>query len=267
MSSGRKHSAALQRAFAAPAAAVIVLMLLPVAVVVGISIGQSATYQFPPTGLTLRWFASFFSSEAFTAALFWISLPLGLAVSVFATIIGTLAAIGIVRVHFPGKRYLELLFVVPVIFPQILLGVGLFLLYARLGVSPALWSLALGHLVIATPYVIRTVVAGLTGIDMRVEEAAQNLGAHPIQAFYKVTLPLLRSSIISGAIFAFIISFSDINIALFLSAANTTTLPIQILAQMQLASDPTIAAASTVQVLIISLLLLVIQRIVGTVRL
>jgi putative spermidine/putrescine transport system permease protein len=143
----------------------------------------------------------------------------------------------------------------------------LFLLYARLGITPTLWSLALGHLVIATPYVIRTVVAGLTGIDMRVEEAAQNLGAHPIQAFYKVTLPLLRSSIISGAIFAFIISFSDINIALFLSAANTTTLPIQILAQMQLASDPTIAAASTLQVLIISLLLLVIQRIVGTVRL
>jgi putative spermidine/putrescine transport system permease protein len=113
--------------------------------------------------------------------------------------------------------------------------------------------------VIGTPYVLRTVGAALAGIDMRLEEAARNLGAPPALAFVRVTLPLLRSSIISGAVFAFIVSFSDINLALFLAAADSATLPLQILAQMQFASDPTIAAASTLQVLVVGLLVLLAQ--------
>jgi ABC-type spermidine/putrescine transport system permease subunit II len=104
------------------------------------------------------------------------------------------------------------------------------------------------------------VTAGLVGMDSRLEEAAMSLGATRVQAFFRVTLPLLRSSLLSGAIFAFIISFSDINLALFLSGPQSTSLPVHIFSQIQWQGDPTIAAASTLQILIIGLLILVVQR-------
>jgi len=109
--------------------------------------------------------------------------------------------------------------------------------------------------------VVRSVIAGLVGMDPRLEEAAMSLGATRVQAFFKVTLPLLRSSLLSGAIFAFIISFSDINLALFLSGPQSTNLPVHIFSQIQWQGDPTIAAASTLQILIIGLLILIVQRI------
>jgi putative spermidine/putrescine transport system permease protein len=139
-------------------------------------------------------------------------------------------------------------------------------LYSRLNVSLNILSLALAHILIATPYVMRTVAAALGGLDPRISQAAENLGASPVKRFLLVTLPLLKSGIFSGAIFAFIVSFSDINLALFLSAAGNTTLPIQILAQMQFVSDPTIAAAATVQIAVVSILVLIAQRLIGHAR-
>src|SRR5262249_7096569 len=124
-----------------------------------------------------------------------------------------------------------------------------------------LWRLVGGHLLCCRPYVTRGPTAGLVGMDWRVEEAAMSLGATRVQAFFRVTLPLLRSSLLSGAIFAFIISFSDINLALFLSGPQSTSLPVHIFSQIQWQGDPTIVAASTLQILIIGLLILVVQRI------
>ena len=257
----------LKRICIIPTVVVLGLMLLPVIVVLGISIGPSSIYQFPPTAVSGRWFAALFSSRAFMESIFEVSLPLGVCVAIAATIVGSLAAIGIVRLEFRGKSFVESVFLGPVIFPQILLAVGLFLMFARLEITPTLWTLALGHLLISCPYVVRTVIAGLTGADRRIEEAAQNLGASPFMAFCRVTLPSIRLSIVSGAIFAFIVSFSDVNLALFLSAADSTTLPIQVLSQMQMSSDPTIAAAASVQVLIVSSLLLLVQRLLGSIKL
>lgn len=257
MSTVDRHG--LRRAFLIPAMLVVGLTLLPVAVVLAIGLSSSPTYAFPPPGLSFRWITAFFGSSAFTDALFRVSLPLALATSLAATLIGTLAAVGISRSDFPGKRLLEIVFIAPVVFPQILLGVGLFLLFARLGLSPGLATLAFGHVLIGTPFVVRIVGAALEGLDPRLEEAARNLGASPAMAFVKVALPMLRSSILSGAVFAFIVSFSDINLALFLASSDSSTLPVQILAQMQYQSDPTIAAASAVQVTLVGLLVLVAQ--------
>jgi putative spermidine/putrescine transport system permease protein len=145
--------------------------------------------------------------------------------------------------------------------PQILLAAALYLFYARLALTASIWTLLAGHLVICTPYVIRSVTAGLVGMDPRLEEAAMSLGATRPQAFFKVTLPLLRSSLLSGAIFAFIISFSDINLALFLSGPQSTSLPVHLFSQLQWQADPTIAAASALQIAIIGSLILVVQRI------
>ena len=241
--------------------AVYVGLLAPLVVVVAVSLGPSPNFEFPPSGLTLRWFAAFFASEPFVTSLFRVSLVVGVLAAAIATLIGTAAAIAIVRFRFFGREVLETFFLTPLLVPQILLGAALYLFYARLAVTASIWTLLGGHLVICTPYVIRSVTAGLVGMDRRLEEAAMSLGATRLQAFFKVTLPLLRSSLLSGAIFAFIISFSDINLALFLSGPQSTSLPVHLFSQLQWQGDPTIAAASALQIAIIGTLILVVQRI------
>jgi ABC-type spermidine/putrescine transport system permease subunit II len=242
-------------------ALVYVGLLAPLVVVIAVSFGPSAAFEFPPSGFTLRWFAEFFASEPFVTSLFRVSLVVGLLAAALATLLGTAAAVGIVRFRFFGREALETFFLTPLLVPQILLGAALYLFYARLSITASIWTLLLGHVIICTPYVIRSVTAGLVGMDPRLEEAAMSLGATRVQAFFKVTLPLLRSSLLSGAIFAFIISFSDINLALFLSGPQSTSLPVHVFSQIQWQGDPTIAAASSLQIVIIGTLILVVQRI------
>ena len=236
-------------------------LLAPLAVVVAVSFGPSAAFEFPPSGFTLRWFEAFFASREFVTSFFRISLVVGLLAALVATLLGTAVAVALVRFRFFGREALETFFLLPLLVPQILLGAALYLLYARLAIQASIWTLLCGHLVICTPYVIRSVTAGLVGMDPRLEEAAMSLGATWLQAFFKVTLPLLRSSLLSGAIFAFIISFSDINLALFLSGPESTSLPVHLFSQIQWQGDPTIAAASSLQIVIIGTLILVVQRI------
>jgi putative spermidine/putrescine transport system permease protein len=236
-------------------------LLAPLIVVIAVSFNPTAGFDFPPKGFSFRWYANFFGSPAFVTAFFRVSLLIGIITALTATMIGSLAAIGLVRFRFTGREALEAFFLMPLLVPHILLGAALYLYYARLELKSSLLTIALAHLIIATPYVIRSVTAGLVGIDRRLEEAAMSLGATRVQAFSKVTLPLLRSSLLSGGIFAFIISFSDINLSLFLSGPGTTTLPVHIFSEIQWGGDPTIAAASALQIVIIGLLILTVQRI------
>jgi putative spermidine/putrescine transport system permease protein len=236
-------------------------LLAPLVVVIGVSLNAGAGFDFPPKGLSLRWYVTFFASAPFLNAFFGVSLAVGILTALAATVIGALAAIGVVRFRFTGREALETFFLMPLLMPHILLGAALYLYFVRLGMRPSLLTITLGHLMIATPYVIRSVTAGLVGIDPRLEEAAMSLGASRMQAFCKVTLPQLRASLLSGAIFAFIISFSDINLSLFLSGPGLTTLPMHIFSEIQWGGDPTIAAASALQIVIIGLLILFVQRV------
>ena len=253
----------VRRPVVLPVAVVLVYtgLLAPLLVVIGVSFNAGGGFDFPPRGLSLRWYATFFASTPFVTAFFRVSLVVGVLTAIGATILGALAAIGVVRFRFPGREALEAFFLTPLLVPHILLGAALYLYFVRLGMKPSLLTMTLSHLVISTPYVIRSVTAGLVGIDPRLEEAAMSLGASRAQAFFKVTLPLLRSSLMSGAIFAFIISFSDINLSLFLSGPGTTTLPMHIFSEIQWGGDPTIAAASALQIVIVGLLILLVQRV------
>ena len=236
-------------------------LLAPLVVVIAVSFGRSATFEFPPTGLTLRWFEAFFTSQPFVTSFFRVSLVIGVFAALLATMLGAGAAIGLVRFRFFGREAVETFFLLPLLVPELLLGAALYLLYARLEIHASIFTLLWGHVVICTPYVIRSVTAGLVGMDPRLEEAAMSLGATPLQAFFKVSFPLLQSSLMSGAIFAFIISFSDINLALFLSGPESTSLPVQLFSQIQWEGDPTIAAASSLQIVIIGALIVLVQRI------
>jgi putative spermidine/putrescine transport system permease protein len=237
------------------------LLIAPLLVVIGVSFNAGAGFDFPPKGLSLRWYEAFFESRSFTRSFFQVSLVVATACAFGAVTVGTLAAIGLVRFRFRGRHLFDSFFLAPLLVPHILLGAALYLFYARMSINASIYTLFLGHLLIATPYVIRSVTAGLAGMDPRLEEAAMSLGASRVQAFVKVTLPLLRSGLASGAIFAFIISFSDINLALFLSGPDTTTLPVHIFSQIQWDGDPTIAAASTLQIVVIFGLILLAQKI------
>jgi len=240
-----------------------VMLLAPLVVIVAVSFGTSANYEFPPSGFSLKWYEAFFSSREFVHSFFQVSLVLGLLAAVIATLLGTLAAIGLVRLQFKGREALEAFYLSPLFIPEILFGAALYLIYARLGVRPSMTTLLFGHIVICTPFVIRTVSAGLVGLDPRLEESAMSLGAGRVQAFIKVALPLIQSSVLSGFIFAFIISFSDINLALFLSGPNSTTLPVYIFNLLLFEGDPSVAAASTLQIAIVGALIWIVQRIFG----
>ena len=242
------------------AIAVYALLLAPLVVVIAVSFGSSATFDFPPKGLSLRWYQAFFSSETFVRSFFRVSQVIGLATALVATVVGALAAIGLVRLRFRGRQAVETFFLSPLVVPHILLGAAVYLYLARLAWPTSSITLLLGHIVIATPYVIRCVTAGLVGMDPRLEEAAMSLGCSRAQAFVKVTLPLLRSSLVTGAVFAVILSFSDINLALFLAGPGAPSLPVHIFSQIQFEADPSIAAASALQIVIVGGLILLIQR-------
>lgn len=237
------------------------LLLAPLVVVITVSFGSTPTFDFPPKGLTLGWYRAFFASEMFVRSFFRVSQVVGLLTALVATVVGTLSAIGLVRLTFRGRDAIETFFLSPLLVPHILLGAAVYLYLARLAWPTSSMTLLAGHIVIATPYVIRCVTAGLVGMDPRLEEAAMSLGASRPQAFVKVTLPLLRSSLVTGAVFAFIISFSDINLALFLAGANAPSLPVQIFSQIQFEADPSIAAASALQIVIVGGLILLVQRV------
>jgi putative spermidine/putrescine transport system permease protein len=241
-------------------ALVYVLILSPIIVVIAVSFDDTGLYQFPPRHLSLKWFVAFFESKPYFTSFINVSLPVGLMVAAAATLLGTLVAIGLTRFRFSGRNAAEMLFVSPLFVPEILFAAALYLIYAQLGLRSSLFTIAAGHLVVALPFVVRSVTAGLVGIDPVLEEAARNLGASRPRAFWLATLPLLQSSIVSGAVFAFIVSFSDINLALFLSGPGTTTLPVHIFSQLQFRDDPTIAAASCLQIVLVGTLLLVLHR-------
>jgi putative spermidine/putrescine transport system permease protein len=235
------------------------LLLAPLVVVAVVSFGATATFDFPPRGLSLRWYRAFFASEMFLRA-FRVSQEIGFLTALVAMIAGTVSAIGLVRLRFRGRQAIETFFLSPLLVPHILLGAAVYLYLARLAWPTSSMTLLVGHIVIATPYAIRSVTAGLIGMDPRLEEAAMSLGATRVQAFVKVTLPLLRSSLVSAAVFAFIISFSDINLALFLAGANAPSLPVHIFSQIQFEADPSIAAASALQIVIVGGLIVLVQR-------
>jgi putative spermidine/putrescine transport system permease protein len=237
------------------------LIVFPIVVVIGTSFTAGSAFAFPPSGLSMRWYKTFFGQPEMIHSFLNVSLVVGLLTSLFSVILGTLAAVCLVRTRFLGRAAVETLVALPMVVPHLLLGIALYLFFVRLDIGTSSMTLLVGHIIIATPYVTRNVAAGLVGLDPRLEEAAIGLGANPVTAFVKVSLPLIRSSLIAGGILAFIVSFGDINLALFLSGPGETSLPVHIFSNIQWGADPSIAAASVIQILVVGCTLLLVQRI------
>lgn len=241
------------------------LIVVPILMVVVAAFSPNDYFQFPPPGFSLRWFVEFFRLDNMRGA-FALSVELALASATIATILGTLGALFLARRRGMIGGLLQSLFLAPLVFPTIILGVALLLLYKTIGM-PVFAGLLLAHCIVGMPYGFRTVLASAQALDPALEEAGQSLGAGPFRTLFLVTLPLIWPGVVSSWLFAFIVSFGELNTALFLTGPGVTTLPIEIFSYLQFqGSQLVIAAASSVQIALIVILVAVIERVVGIAR-
>ena len=241
-----------------------VFILAPVIVVMAIAFSGTEDMSFPPTSLSFRWFAKFLSEHDLLGAL-WLSLILAVLSSLFSLVLGGMAGFGLVRASFPGRTAILNFLMLPLMVPVLVIAISFLKYFATLDVS-SFYALLIGHTIITLPYVVRTVVAGLNGADMIAEQAAISLGATRFQAVRMITVPMLTNSMIAAVLFAFIISFENLPLALFLSDPHTVTLPMQIYSYLQWVFDPTVAAAATVQVVVVVAMVFAGERLVGLSR-
>ena len=229
----------------AVAGLILLYLVFPIFVVVPLSFSSAAYLQFPPPGFSLRWYENYFGRDAWIAAT-WLSLRTGLVTAALATVLGTAASLALVRGRFWGRNLINSFVVSPLIIPTIIVAIGVYFFYARFRLIGSPFALALAHTALAIPFVVTNVSATLHGFDERLEYAAMNLGANRWQTFRRVTLPIIRPGVLAGALFAFITSFDELIVALFVSGTGAVTLPRRMWDSLRQEIDPTIAAVSTI---------------------
>ena len=223
---------------------IVLFLLAPIIVVVATAFTTTAYPLFPPQGFTLRWFERFLTMTEFTDAV-QRSAVLALASTAIASVLGTFSALALTRWRGPGRQAITSLMLSPIMFPAIVLGLALLVFYSQIGLAGTFTGLVIAHSLVTTPFVIRLVMASLAEFDPAVEEAARNLGAGWWRTFFQVTLPLIQPGVLAGAVFAFILSFDELVITLFLAGPGMATLPVRIYTFVEYSSAPTISAIST----------------------
>lgn len=246
-------------------------LLTPLVSITWLSFWRQEIPTFPPEGYSLRWFGVALAQEKFVAG-FFLSLQVGVAATALGLLLGTPAALALARRRFAGHTALSQMLLMPLVVPGIVLGPALYVFQVEAEIAtewPLIGSipgLIGGHTLIVIPWVVRLVTASLAGFDRSIEEAALNLGANPLTAFFRVTLPAIRPGIVAGALFGFVTSFGNLEMSLFLLSPGMTTLPIAILQYLEWRLDPAVAAASVMQISLIAVAMLVTDRYVKLAR-
>ncbi|AQR95336.1 ABC transporter permease [Clostridium saccharoperbutylacetonicum] len=206
---------------------------------------------------TLQWYGSFFKNRTLMDVLMN-TLIVGILSTVFSTIIGTIGAIGLSKYKFKGRGIIDKLLYIPIVIPEVVLGVALLSIYSILSVPLGLLSLTISHITFSIPFVVITVRARLAGFDKYLEEAAMDLGANRIVTFWKVTLPLIMPGVLSGAMLAFSLSIDDVVISFFTTGPGSTTLPLKIFSMVKTGVTPEVNALSTV-IMLVTIVIIVIN--------
>lgn len=231
-------------AFGLVTGCVVLFLLLPIVIIIPLSFSSAQYLKFPPPGLSLQWYQRFFGRPEWMGSL-WLSIRVAVLSTIFTVVLGVLAAVALVRGRFAGKTAAYAVILAPMIVPTIITAIAVYFFFARLHMVGSPLAMALGHTVVALPLVVIIVSATLQAFDVRLEQAAISLGASPARAFLAVTLPLVAPGVISGALFAFLTSFDELLIPLFLSGPTSMTLPVRIWTNVIMQIDPTIAAVSS----------------------
>jgi putative spermidine/putrescine transport system permease protein len=235
---------------------VAIFLLAPLVVVVIISFSSAPFLQFPPPGLSLRWYAVLFSTPAWTNALL-VSFEMLVPSSLLATAMGTAAAYALVRGRIPGATFITACLMLPLIVPGMITAAALFGIYRGMGLNGTLTGLIIGHTVLNLPYVVATVSSALRVQDARLEQAASTLGAPPWATFRRITLPLVMPAVLSSLLVAMILSFDELIVSLFVSSARVRPVAVQMWSNLMGDFDPTIAAIASVCFLFALLVLVV----------
>lgn len=239
-------------------AAIIVFLVVPILAILPLSFNDSQFLSYPMRGLTLRWYEAVFQSDKWRLAL-TNSLLIGVPATLIATILGTLAAVGLWMTNFRGKGILTALLLSPLVVPIVIVAIGLYFFFAPLGLSQTYTGLIVAHSALSAPFVVVTVSAALATFDGVLARAAAGLGAPPLTVFRRVMFPLLRPGIISGALFAFAFSFDEVVTVLLLGAPSQRTIPREMYSGLRENLDPSIAAIATMLTVLAIVLLLTIQ--------
>lgn len=237
-------------------------LLAPIAVVVVLSFTSGSTLSFPPSGFSLRWFRYLAGRDEFITATM-ISAQIAALASLGAVALGLPASIALVRGRFRSKMWVEHALMSPAILPGIITGVALLQYFTMIGLVRSFPRLVIAHIVICLPYAIRSISACLRGIDPSLEEASQTLGASPARTFRRVLLPLLRPGVFAALIFTFVTSFDNVVVSIYLIGGDTVTLPIRIFTYLEWQFDPSIAAISTIFVIVTIAVVAIVEAATG----
>ena len=244
-------------------AAIMFLFLIgPFIIIILSSFSSDTVMRFPPEGFSLKWYDKVLNIDMFRTT-FWVSLKTGLLATLTALIIGVPVAYANVRYRYFGKGAVELLFSSPAIVPGLVIGFALLRFFIYVTQVPVMVGLYLGHTAILFPYTVRVVSSSLRNFDVGVEEAAVSLGSSPVHAFFAVVFPNIRSGIVAAFILAFITSFNNVPISLFLTGPGVATLPIQMLIYMEYYFDPTISALSSIIIIFTVLIVQTAEKLLG----
>jgi putative spermidine/putrescine transport system permease protein len=243
-------------------AAVLLFLLLPILVIIPLSFSDSSFLVYPIPGWSLKWYENLFTSAEWMRATknSFIVAP---AATLVATVLGTLAAVGLARANFPFKGTLMSVLILPMVVPIVVVGVGTYLFFAPLGLADSYLGLVIVHAALGAPFVLTTVLATLQGFNQNLVRASLSLGADPLTTFFRVTLPVIAPGVISGALFAFATSFDEVVVTLFLAGPDQVTLPRQMFTGIRENITPTIAAVATLLILFTTSLLLVLEWLRG----
>jgi putative spermidine/putrescine transport system permease protein len=237
-------------------------LLAPIVIVVVASLNSGSDLTFPPEGLSLRWFRYLAGRDEFLSSAY-VSFKLAMLASVTSIVLGLLASLALVRERFRGKEVAEAVLMSPLVLPGIITGVALLQFFTLAGLGGSFLRLFLGHVVISTPYAVRSVSSCLYGIDPDLEEASYILGANAWRTFRRVLLPLLSPGIVAAFLFTFVTSFDNVVVSMYLYGSDTVTLPIRIMTYLEWQFDPSIAAISTILIAITVTLVVIGERVIG----
>ncbi|MGN6806708.1 MAG: ABC transporter permease [Trinickia sp.] len=244
------------------AALTLLYLVLPVLAIVPLSFSSSTFLVYPIPSWSMRWYVNLVTSGEWQQAAknSFIVAP---SATLLATVLGTLAALGLAKANFRGKAVLMAILISPMVVPVIVVGVGMYLFFAPLGLANTYAGLIMAHAALGVPFVVTTVGATLQGFDGNLVRASLSLGANPTRTFFRITLPVIAPGVISGALFAFATSFDEVVVTLFLAGADQTTLPRQMFTGIRENITPTIAALATILIVFSTCLLLVLEWLRG----
>ena len=241
--------------------AVLLFLIAPILSIMPLSFNSETFFSYPMPGYSTKWYvgeAGFFTNERWMGAL-KLSVIVAVATTILATCLGTLAALGLSRSNIPGRATIMAVLISPMIVPVIISAIGLFFFYAYIGLNGSLLGIILAHTALATPFVVITVTATLMSFDRTLMRAGAACGAPPQTVFFKVVLPLILPGVISGALFAFVTSFDEVIVILFIGGPEQRTLPRQMFSGIREQISPTITAAASVLIVFSTILLVTVE--------